>query len=62
MSERVAFSAGNIPDLVPKGDAARQAVDSLRGYAYQVLASALNAVVAEKTEMARVGCLRLSRT
>ena len=35
------FSSGNIPDLVPEGDAARQAVDSLRGYAYQVLASAL---------------------
>jgi hypothetical protein len=35
------FTSGNIPDLVPEGDAARQAVDSLRGYAYQVLASAL---------------------
>src|SRR5271165_1760472 len=35
------FTSGNIPDLVPEGDVARQAVDSLRGYAYQVLASAL---------------------
>jgi hypothetical protein len=35
------FTSGNIPGLVPEGDAARQAVDSLRGYAYQVLASAL---------------------
>ena len=35
------FSVGNMPDLVPEGDAARQAVDLLRGYAYQVLASAL---------------------
>jgi hypothetical protein len=41
MTEKAAFSAGNIPDLVPEGDTARQAVDSLRGYAYQVLASAL---------------------
>jgi hypothetical protein len=41
MTEKTAFNAGNIPDLVPEGDAARQAVDSLRGYAYQVLASAL---------------------
>jgi hypothetical protein len=35
------FTFENIPNLVPEGDAARQAVDSLRGYAYQVLASAL---------------------
>ncbi len=35
------FTSGNVPDLVPEGDAARQAVDLLRGYAYQVLASAL---------------------
>jgi hypothetical protein len=41
MTAYTPFSSGNIPDLVPEGDAARQAVDSLRGYAYQVLASAL---------------------
>ncbi len=35
------FSAGTTPDIVPEGDAARQAVDSLRGYAYQALAAAL---------------------
>ena len=35
------FFSENIPDLVPEGDVARQAVDLLRGYAYQVLASAL---------------------
>jgi hypothetical protein len=35
------FSPGTTTDLVPEGDAARQAVDSLRGYAYQVLATAL---------------------
>lgn len=35
------FTPGKTADLVPKGDTARQAVDSLRGYAYQVLASAL---------------------
>ena len=35
------FNAGTTADIVPEGDAARQAVDSLRGYAYQVLATAL---------------------
>ena len=35
------FNAGTAADIVPKGDTARQAVDSLRGYAYQVLATAL---------------------
>ncbi|MGO4502134.1 hypothetical protein [Dyella sp. 2YAF14] len=34
------FSSGN-DGLVPQGDAARQAVDSLRGYAYQITAAAL---------------------
>ncbi len=35
------FNAGTAGDLVPEGDTARQAVDSLRGYAYQVLAATL---------------------
>ena len=35
------FNAGISADLTPKGDDARQAVDSLRGYAYQALATAL---------------------
>ncbi len=35
------FNAGATTDAVPKGDTARQAVDSLRGYAYQILATAL---------------------
>ena len=35
------FNAGTAADIVPKGDTARQAVDSLRGYAYQALATAL---------------------
>ena len=35
------FNAGPSAGLVPQGDTARQAVDSLRGYAYQVLATAL---------------------
>ena len=35
------FNAGATADLVAEGDEARQAVDSLRGYAYQVLAAAL---------------------
>lgn len=35
------FTPGHLHDLVPEGDAARQAVDSLRGYTYQLLASAL---------------------
>ena len=35
------FNAGTTADILPKGDVARQAVDSLRGYAYQVLAAAL---------------------
>jgi len=34
------FTSGG-DGLVPKADAARQAVDSLRGYAYQVTAAAL---------------------
>ena len=35
------FNAGTPPGITPKGDVARQAVDSLRGYAYQALAAAL---------------------
>src|SRR5947199_51659 len=35
------FSPGHVADPMPEGDAARQAVDSLRGYAYQTLAAAL---------------------
>ena len=35
------FNAGPSAGLVPKADTARQAVDSLRGYAYQALAAAL---------------------
>jgi len=40
MSDRDLFTAGD-DGLVPRGDAARQAIDSLRGYAYQVTAAAL---------------------
>lgn len=40
MNDNEFFTAGN-DGLVPQGDAARQAVDSLRGYAYQVTAAAL---------------------
>ena len=35
------FSAGTNSDVVLRGDAERQAVDSLRGYVYQTLAAAL---------------------
>lgn len=35
------FNAGATAGIVPEGDAARQAVDSLRGYAFQALAAAL---------------------
>ena len=35
------FTAGPSPGKIPEGDTARQAVHSLRGYAYQVLATAL---------------------
>ena len=34
------FNAGTTPEHIPKADVARQAVDSLRGYAYQALATA----------------------
>jgi hypothetical protein len=44
------FTPGKTADLVPEGDTARQAVDSLRGYAYQVLASALAWVDIAETE------------
>ena len=40
MNKNELFTAGT-DELVPLGDAARQAVDSLRGYAYQVTAAAL---------------------
>lgn len=40
MDDKTLFTAGN-DGLVPQGDAARQAVDSLRGYVYQVMAAAL---------------------
>lgn len=40
MSTEALFTAGS-EGLIPKADAARQAVDSLRGYAYQVTAAAL---------------------
>ena len=33
--------APGVDGLIPQGDAARQAIDSLRGYAYQVIAAAL---------------------
>ncbi len=35
------YNAGTVDGIIPEGDAARQAVDSLRGYAYQVLAATL---------------------
>lgn len=35
------FNAGNTAGIIPEGDAARQAVNSLIGYAYQALAAAL---------------------
>ena len=35
------FDPGTTTDIVPKGDVDRQAVDSLRGYAYQAIAAAL---------------------
>ena len=35
------FNAGTSPENTPKANVARQAVDSLRGYAYQALAAAL---------------------
>ena len=41
MNSHNLFNAGTTVDTVPEGDAARQAVDSLRGYAYQALAAAL---------------------
>ena len=41
MSAEDIFSPGSSSQLVPQGDPARQAVASLRGYAYQVLATAL---------------------
>lgn len=40
MSGTELFTTGN-GGLIPEGDAARQAIDSLRGYAYQVIAAAL---------------------
>lgn len=40
MKKRDIFTSGT-DSLVPQGDAARQAIDSLRGYVYQVTAAAL---------------------
>ena len=41
MNSNDLFNAGTTPEHIPKADVARQAVDSLRGYAYQALAAAL---------------------
>ena len=41
MNKDSLFNAGTPTDIIPESDPARQAVDSLRGYAYQVLATAL---------------------
>ena len=41
MNDHDLFNAGTTAGIVPEGDTARQAVDSLRGYAYQVLAATL---------------------
>jgi len=41
MNSHNLFNPGPSAALVPQGDTARQAVDSLRGYAYQTLAAAL---------------------
>ena len=41
MNDQIHFNAGTAADVVPKSDAARQAVDALRGYVYQALAAAL---------------------
>ena len=41
MNENNLFTAGPSPGKIPEGDTARQAVDSLRGYVYQALATAL---------------------
>ena len=41
MREHDLFNAGTTARILPEGDAARQAVNSLRGYAYQVLATTL---------------------
>ena len=35
------FNPGRSVGVVPEGEKARQAVDSMRGYAYQVLAAAV---------------------
>ena len=41
MKDHDLFNAGTTAGIVPEGDTARQALDSLRGYAYQVLAATL---------------------
>ncbi len=41
MNSNDLFNAGTTPEHIPKANVARQAVDSLRGYAYQALAAAL---------------------
>jgi hypothetical protein len=48
MKEQDLFTSGT-DVLIPKGDVARQAVDSLRGYAYQVTAAALAWIDIEAT-------------
>ena len=41
MNSHDLFNPGTTTDIVPEGDTARQAVDALRGYTYQALATAL---------------------
>ena len=41
VNEDSLFNAGTTTDIIPEGDPARQAIDSLRGYAYQALATVL---------------------
>lgn len=41
MNKDSLFNAGTPTDIIPESDPARQAVDSLRGYAYQALATVL---------------------
>ena len=41
VNEDSLFNAGATTDIIPEGDPARQAIDSLRGYAYQALATVL---------------------
>ena len=41
MNSHNLFNPGTPTEIIPEGDAARQAVDALRGYAYQALATTL---------------------